>query len=473
MTPAPCGSGKKYKRCCYEKDRERLRHSSDVEGLTVEELRRNPEPHITRQRLDTMSPNELARIDPARIDPALLAPLAFRLTGSREMDAVARLFETAGDRPDLDDYLLDAVDEAADLGRADVVKRLLAVRGDRGDEEDELGLGTRILAEELRPGPLLERIETEAGKGLDGEHGPVQLAYALLGGPCPALGILVARGALQTSNTLDGWALLQELLETRDRLGLDPVDPVEDPVQERWQLDQEAGASREPAPVVDEETRNELKAKLAEARKLRTDLRERDRALGRMERRLEELEASGEPGEATDAATGDDAMVAELRRRLAERKAQLKRRHAERNELRDELERTRREAESLRAKARDGVTRRAAREQGADEEDESLLLPEESAEEQPPRLPRFHRRFQDDLRRVPAPVARAALRLIGRLAAGEPSAFHGARRLSSNRAVCRQRVGPSYRLLFRTDDETLDMLSLVTRQDFPRAVRRL
>jgi SEC-C motif len=37
--PCPCGSGKKYKKCCYDKDQERLLHPSAVPGLTVEEWR--------------------------------------------------------------------------------------------------------------------------------------------------------------------------------------------------------------------------------------------------------------------------------------------------------------------------------------------------------------------------------------------------------------------------------------------------
>jgi hypothetical protein len=36
--PCPCGSGKKYKKCCYDKDRQRLLESSAVAGLTPELL---------------------------------------------------------------------------------------------------------------------------------------------------------------------------------------------------------------------------------------------------------------------------------------------------------------------------------------------------------------------------------------------------------------------------------------------------
>ncbi len=48
--PCPCGSGKKYKKCCFEKDQERLHHSSEVAGVTTEELEAMPEPFLTQEK---------------------------------------------------------------------------------------------------------------------------------------------------------------------------------------------------------------------------------------------------------------------------------------------------------------------------------------------------------------------------------------------------------------------------------------
>ncbi len=51
--PCPCGSGKKYKHCCIAKDQERLHRSSDVAGVTHEELFAKPGgPHLTAERLE-------------------------------------------------------------------------------------------------------------------------------------------------------------------------------------------------------------------------------------------------------------------------------------------------------------------------------------------------------------------------------------------------------------------------------------
>ncbi|MGA2853815.1 MAG: SEC-C metal-binding domain-containing protein, partial [Verrucomicrobiota bacterium] len=67
--PCPCGSGKKYKKCCFEKDQERLHHSSEVAGITTEELEVMPEPFLTQERIEDMRGPKLARL---RIE--MLAP---------------------------------------------------------------------------------------------------------------------------------------------------------------------------------------------------------------------------------------------------------------------------------------------------------------------------------------------------------------------------------------------------------------
>ena len=57
-------------------------------------------------------------------------------------------------------------------------------------------------------------------------------------------------------------------------------------------------------------------------------------------------------------------------------------------------------------------------EQKQDEEEEAVLLPEEKfLSAQPLRIPSYPKRFPGILEAVPEPVAREAVRLIGRLAA--------------------------------------------------------
>ncbi len=65
--PCPCGSGQKYKRCCHDKDQERLRFSSDVAGKTVAEVKAEQELHLNPAKLKTLPTHELARLDVMKI----------------------------------------------------------------------------------------------------------------------------------------------------------------------------------------------------------------------------------------------------------------------------------------------------------------------------------------------------------------------------------------------------------------------
>ena len=90
--PCPCGSGKKYKRCCIDKDQERLRDSSDIVGVTQAELRRELEDFLTLERINGLRAHELVRLDPKRIDPKLHRAVLNRLNQFWEIEAVRHFF---------------------------------------------------------------------------------------------------------------------------------------------------------------------------------------------------------------------------------------------------------------------------------------------------------------------------------------------------------------------------------------------
>src|SRR5206468_2252223 len=73
--PCPCGSGKKYKRCCLEKDRARLADPSPYAGLTMEEAKRDPGRHGDPAIFFEMSADELDLADKKALAPELLVGL--------------------------------------------------------------------------------------------------------------------------------------------------------------------------------------------------------------------------------------------------------------------------------------------------------------------------------------------------------------------------------------------------------------
>src|SRR3989454_1056229 len=123
--PCPCGSGKKYKKCCMEKDQERLQDSSRVAGLTVEELRAQQERFLTEDELLQMRSHQLARLDPLKIDSPLRPLLLSRLNLYGELEAAVELFEKTGLPDDVAGHWRDCVYAVAQSQRKDLLNRLL------------------------------------------------------------------------------------------------------------------------------------------------------------------------------------------------------------------------------------------------------------------------------------------------------------------------------------------------------------
>ncbi len=468
--PCPCGSGKKYKKCCIDKDHERLSRSSEVPGVTVDELRRNPERHLTEQRLFEMRSYELVRLDPSLVREDFHLPLVERLLLYREFEAAVRLFETVRFRPDFKYPLEEALRSAAQEARKDLVERLVAVRQDAGMAVEPLNLGARLLLAD-RKSEALDLIETAVRKAIETDDvvAIVDFAYDLLHSGTPALGILVARSVLPICSPLDASMLIEELLSVRDEMYLAPGDPFEE-VLDALSLE-DSGRYREESKA-SSAALDRLEEKRAEAAGLR-------KRLARLQAELEQREAESARKASTPTAPAaptlpaerePEPVVRELRAKVESLKTDLKQRHLERNRLRNELRETHKDLAALRnaAEAPAPTDRQAE-----DAREESMLVEEQFLGSQPIRTPSYPGRFRNDLENVPEHVARLAMRLIGKLAAGDVSAFVGSKRLTAHHEVLRQRVGQRHRLLYRLHDETLEIVTLIHRRDLERTIKRL
>jgi hypothetical protein len=102
----PCGSGRKYKQCCLEKDSERLRHSSSIAGVTREEIQAAPEKGVTEERLERSGRAALEKLDPLKLSSAFLRGVYF-LTIQDDAEKCLTLIEDtvrgALERDDMDE----------------------------------------------------------------------------------------------------------------------------------------------------------------------------------------------------------------------------------------------------------------------------------------------------------------------------------------------------------------------------------
>ncbi len=462
--PCPCGSGKKYKHCCLEKDQERLHHSSEVAGRTQEELHAEPEPHLTAARLEKTEVHEMARLDPAKIPRALLPAYFLRLSFFNLFDRAAAGFEKLGFAEDLAEAWGLVMFWATRAGRKDTAERLMKVRAPTGFTEDQLDLGDRLLLAEGDPARCLELLDAGARKALETDDTEELLGfvYGVTISKYRALGILFYRGAFPLVTPKKAAQGFEQLLQARDRLNLPPDDPFSDIIDKRF-ADDAPDASKDAAEL--RKAQRSLDAKAQEVRQLKESLE-------RLEKEIARREKPAAPAAPTAPATpADDRALKELREKVEGLKSALKERHNERNMLRRELQKAHTDLEALRQKAAPPAASAEAG-NGADHE-EDLLLPQETEGNQPIRLIEFPRNFPQTLASVPRHVARGALAMLGRMAGGEAAAFVGAVRLKACPAITRQRIGIDHRLLFRLLPDRVQVVDLIPRQDLERKIKTL
>ena len=467
--PCHCGSGKKYKHCCTAKDGERLKHSSDVAGVTWEELAAAPEPHLTEERLGYLTPVATERLDPRKVPPDLYQSYFIRLGVFQLFDRVIEAIEQLGcGAPELQDCWRFSLRSMTMAGRKDKADQLFKLHPDAANQEPTLRVGTRLLLAQDDPPRYLALLEELALVALQTEDSDAlsEFAYGLLVSKLPAVGIFTARSMIPLVEPTFASFLFKQILETRDKLKLAPDDPSSDVLDDRLAGNKDESKDEGKDAEALREAQDKLAAKMQEMQRYRDSVKHLEQELHRRER----LAAATPATTATPTVPVDEAALSLLRQKVKELKSTLTVRHSERNELRRELQIAYSSLEELRTAAApvaDGVQAEI------DRREDDLLLPEETVGQPPVRAIECPPDFQQTLRRMPPSVARGTMTVLGRLAAGEPAAFMGAIRLKACPDILRRRVGIDFRLLFRLLPDRVQVVDLLPRQDLERKIKTL
>jgi hypothetical protein len=456
--PCHCGSGKKYKHCCYDKDRERLRHSSEVAGLTRPELKADPERHLSLQQLEKKSAADLIRMDPRAIPRHLMTDYFMRVA-LVDIDQAAGNLEKLGYADDLEDSWFFIMFQGVRTGRKDIADRLMEMRRPFGLTEEDLRLSQRLLLARDEPAKWLKLVQAAAVDALKTENSQklMDLAFSVTHSEASALGLVLYRGVLPFVAPEEVKKSYEDIvLPIRERLNLPAADPLKEFLDTRT-VD---------ADVALREAEEKFEAKRREVRTLKESLDQVQKELARRER----TPVPDSPAPASSASTGEnDSTIRQLREKAKHLQSDLKERHNERNALLRRLETIQARFDSL---VEHTLASQNAGESGAEDE-EALLLPQEAEENHPLRLLEFPRNFLERLSEFPHHVGRGALAVLGRLAGGDPAAFSSAKRLKSAPTIMRQRVGIDFRLLFRLLPDRIQVIDLIPRQDLERKIKTL
>lgn len=465
--PCPCGSGKKYKRCCVESDRQRLSQSSDVAGKTRQEMRAAPAEFLTMARLEKLHPPEMARIDPLELDEELVDFYLKKLGALGMLGEAAEAMESLGWSDGIAEGWRFVMRFATVADRKDVVERLIKFRGESDPEQDiHVPPDTLLLLAKDDPVETLKVLEELAMAALRSKVGDelAQVADGLLRSTVPGLGILVARGMIPVLDPKSAVATLDGLLATRTRLELSDDEPYSD-IMEMILARRSVASGKRNAEAL-RLANQKLEAKAGEVRKMKHEIDEMKHEIARREKL-----AASSVGKTKVPTPTDEQSLQELRVKVRFLKDSLKERHEERANLRRDLEKTLTDLETLREQqARNEPHSEPA---AAIDPEDSLILPGEMEGNQPVRVIEFPKKFHRTLEELPKQVGKGAMVLLGRMAAGEQAAFTGIVRLKDCPETLRARIGIDHRLLFRLLPDSVQVVDLINRKDLESRIKQL
>ncbi|MCF7675080.1 MAG: SEC-C domain-containing protein, partial [Akkermansiaceae bacterium] len=477
--PCPCGSGRKFKQCCAGKLTTAEQYA--VDGVAIATAKAHPELILNEQRIDQLRSYELFTLDPKQIPKPLAGYVALRLAMFREIPRAIEVLETAGLEAmipfDLEEiaYELYAARDAAAL------RRLFSWAP--GQVESCLEFDLLLATPAERWQMLCAKAHAAATAPADSPGLRLALADLATGALLadPALGIQIARGVLPGCVGLNQDMIVEDIEDACDLLGIADDNPgfgVIDDMERserdhaRHQHDLKKIVEESSAQVARRDT--ELKQLKHRIETLRQDLVKREAALAR--KAAAAPPPSAAPAVTPAAPAAEPAEVRELRDELRRLKDNLKVEHEELNQTTRDLRAARDQMRRMNSRARQelgedtsmGGVGGGTDAAGVESDDDEAGAPAEW-QKQPVRVPEYGSAFRAALRRFPRQATAAALVMAGRLAGGDPSAWHTVRSLRLRPGVLRARVAGDYRLLFETGPgESLRLVDFILRRDLEK-----
>ena len=293
--PCPCGSGRKYKKCCEARDRLRLRRSSSVPGVTKEELLEDESATLTEARLLGMGVGDVLRFPLERVPPEMEQKFLVALVVLKKYEEAIAGMRHFGMSERLHDVWSHMFEYATKSWRPDIARELMKVFPDAAEKLGvEPHAGIRLLLVGDDPARAMCELEESIEailRARDLEELQL-LTLGLLDSPYRGFGIMLGRSALPLLEEDDATEVFEAMLDARAKLNLPPEDEFGD-----WMDERALRKARQHETAAAQEAQDKLEAKMKELRiaiEQRT-LAERDLALHRRQKRRSDEETKNEP----------------------------------------------------------------------------------------------------------------------------------------------------------------------------------
>lgn len=477
--PCPCGSGKKYKKCCADKDNSAGDYA--IDGQPLAQLHENPELALRPDQVPDMRSYELYQLDPHKLMPGVFEEVVIRLLVFREFGRVREMLEAGDAIQYRADFLDQLAIEFAEAGHGELLRWL--------QDHPELEFAPYfkaeiLLAEPARARELIADKVAEAHRlHAEGELGARVAFVEVAEGAAaldPAFGLVMARGTVPFVESVH-FDLISEIIDgCRLELGWEGPDPSFAWMDNEYELEEQKEAHRreleKQRAEAEKRVRNRqretstLKKQLAD---LQSELAEREQAGKEAEQppgTRETEDAGPDDSVAEEEAAADRAKLAELREQARRLKGNLKQEHEDHA----------RDREALRI-AQKELTRLTSKQAREEKQDSGERLEDDREEAQlgdlvepghSPRLPDYLDAFRQSLKKFDQRTVAGAITLAGKLAAADPAAWQGVRKLRGKPDTLRQKVGRHHRLLFKLGHDSLEVVELIHRRDLDRWIAR-
>ena len=474
--PCHCGSGKKYKKCCYCKDQELLRDASQYAGTTRSELKSNPGLVDDPDVIYSMRAYELKKLKPSQLsEKQLIAGYQSSLDyGLKELafdmliECEKRLDEDEFDHGHFEDFL----ERVLQMGDLDLARK---IRDHCGEQAWFRPHAIEFRFDLLENPDRFEPLEQDCRKSVSGiqdEETEVDEPLTRLVFDCatryPALAIVFARAAIASNlgHPLDNMMLLDVISDARIDLDLEPSnDPAEsllDWIEGQTLLKEKTEAENK-----------EIKQLSSKLKAARADLTDKKKTLQTMEQTVKELGRKSESARVPtlqDDVRLDDLDTAaheerentliRLRTQVTNLKAEIGEQQKQRSQLRKMLEEE--------YKKRQAITAQSVPAEQVDIDEESIITPSGKHT-----LPEYTDAFRKTCESLPSALTAKAILAVGRFAAHEDSIWKQTKSIKRLPEHYRIRINIDYRMLVHwLPGKSLRILDLIPRQDLESWIKR-
>lgn len=474
--PCHCGSGKKYKKCCIDKDQELLQDASPYAGLTMSQVMSSPELVEDTQVINNMQAYQIKKLNPEKLNnDQLLA--AYRKADSFKLHEIAyKMLSELKRRPDQEDFAVshmhDLLHSALEDGNLELSKILESQIPEDDFEEEATMKFHMFLLENIDHFMVMEKhcrkCLTQKEEGW--KDNIVDMAYCFEK-HFPALNIVFCRTAIMEENSgfLDYSFLLEMIRHARTELDLDPMD---DPIEDFLEWSAEIFDQDSEIQAKDREIQ-QLKEKISETRhtalKQDRELKEKESELQALSRKLETearlRQADSMEKPKSHSQTADQADVLHLKRRIERMKMEIREQQSERRRLRQHLKNKEAEKNAIEDRT-EHVQENAAKPEPGGLTQDSDFTPKKVT------IPYYSDQFRRSCEQFSAGIVAKALRAVAGFASHDQDILRISKRLERISSIYRIKISLNHRLMIRHEKDYLEVLDLINRQDLNKWIKQ-